>query len=403
MSLITLRPSADMHGMASSSVALSAAAVETQPDGGSMSKTVNVSSPRILSIQAFRGLAAMLVAFLHLHNIEVKYYPTHFLEALQYGWIGVDLFFVISGVVISLVTTGKFGKPKDAGTFLYHRLARIYPTFWFYYAIVLVAFLWNPLLINAHGGHHADLIRSFFLVPNQWGNLVGQAWTLSYEMNFYVTIFLLLLFCPERFVPYFIGLWGASIVAIDCLVPVPYEWWVLWTATNPFIIEFLLGFLLFQLFRRISFPHFAGPLLVFLAVTWFAGLVTWTNITHQGNSAWLRVAYWSRPLCCGPFGFMLLLGGMLMEKQGQLRIGRHLCVLGDWSYSIYLSHEIVCEMVARTLNRITPRGSFAMVIVVALALPSVILVGYLSYSLVEHPVMKRLYKRSVAKLAAEPV
>ena len=349
-------------------------------------------SQRILSLQAFRGLAAMLVVFLHCHNVESKYYPSHFLEPFQWGWIGVDLFFVISGVVISLVTADKFGKPKNAGDFLYNRLARIFPTYWFYYAIVLGAFLWNPLLVNASNGHRADLVRSFFLIPNQSGYLVGQAWTLSYELNFYVVFFLLLLFCRERLVPYSLALWCIFIIVIDCFFRLPEEWWTLWMATNPFIIEFLFGYLIFQLFRRIDFPRSAGPLFVLLALIWISGLAAWTNIAHRGSSTWLKDAYWSRPICCGLFGFMLLLGGMLMEKHGQLRIGKRLSALGDWSYSIYLSHEIVCELVARTLYRIAPHGSFTILIVVAVAPPAVILVGYVSYSLVERPLMTRLYK-----------
>jgi peptidoglycan/LPS O-acetylase OafA/YrhL len=158
-----------------------------------------------------------------------------------------------------------------------------------------------------------------------------------------------------------------SIVVIDCFFQVPYEWWTLWIVTNPFIIEFLFGCLLFQLFRRISFPRFAGSLFVVLALTWLAALVRWTNIAHLGNSSWLRIAYWARPLCCGLFGFLLLLGAMVMEKQGQLRVGKPLDAVGNWSYPIYLSHEIVCELVARIMNRIAPHGSYVILIVVAIA------------------------------------
>ena len=83
----------------------------------------------------------------------------------QYGILGVDLFFVISGVVISAVTVGKFSSARNAGTFLYHRFARIYPTYWVYSALVLAAFLYNPLWINAASGHHVDILPSFLFQP----------------------------------------------------------------------------------------------------------------------------------------------------------------------------------------------------------------------------------------------
>lgn len=139
--------------------------------------SARLSSPRILSIQAFRGIAAMLVVFLHLHHVERKYFASDTLGAFQYGWIGVDLFFLISGVVISLVTAGKFQDRGNAFRFLYHRLARIFPIYWFYYLIILAAYLYNPLWISAATGHHLDLLPSILLIPCS-SMVVGQAWTL---------------------------------------------------------------------------------------------------------------------------------------------------------------------------------------------------------------------------------
>jgi len=187
--------------------------------------TDSVPSKRVLAIQAFRGLAAMLVVLLHLHNIEAKYYPSHFLAPLQYGWIGVDLFFVTSGVVISPALCRAAARTSRPGV--------------------------------AVGAGCVDQRRA----PGQLG------------------------LAEERLL---------------------------------------------------------------------------------GTAALLR-----------PLRFPAAAGRMLMEKQNQLRIGKMFYALGDWSYSIYLSHEIVCELMARIMNHITPRGSFAILVVVAIALPAVILVGYL--------------------------
>src|ERR1700721_85744 len=87
---------------------------------------------RLVSIQVCRGLAAIFVVLAHLHNVELKYFRTNIMGIFQYGVLGVDLFFVISGIVISAVTVGKFSNRRYARTFLYHRLARIYPVYWIY-------------------------------------------------------------------------------------------------------------------------------------------------------------------------------------------------------------------------------------------------------------------------------
>jgi exopolysaccharide production protein ExoZ len=343
----------------------------------------------------------MLVVFLHLQHVEGKYFHTNIMFPFQYGWMGVDLFFVISGVVISIVTEGKFGNRSNATTFLYHRFARIYPTFWFFYFITLVPYLINPLWINAASGHHADLLKSFLLIPNQYDNLVGQAWTLSYELNFYVVFFLLLLLIPERFVPVALVIWGASIGMLDRFFPVPYDHWVLWVVTNPLIFEFLAGCILFRIYRRVQLNRRVGQALVVLALLIFSAVVVWTDYAHDSNSDWLKNAYWLRPCICGLMGALLLLGVMVIERTGLPRFLIPLTLLGDWSYSIYLSHEMFIELISRAANRWLHGFSIDIIVVDVLSLPVVIYAGYLTYTWVEHPVMTFLYKRAPRRVPAQ--
>ncbi len=347
---------------------------------------------RIVSIQALRGVAAMMVVLLHMHNVEEKYFHTGYFGFGQYGWMGVDLFFVISGVVMSLVTVGKFESYPNAARFLYHRLARIYPTFWFYYLIVLAAYLYNPMWINAASGHKADLLRSFFLIPNQYENLVGQAWTLSYELTFYILFFLLLLCIPERIVPAVLLACGTAIGVIDYLIQIPHDWHVLWVVTNPFIWEFLAGCFLFQLYRRIPTHSRLGPYFWAFSLTLLGAVVLSTHMFHAGNSAWLKNAYYLRPFLCGIMGASLILGFMLQERRMHIPLLRQMGSLGDWSYSIYLFHEIVAELVARAVNRWWHDLPAAMLFIAVIAVPAIVLTGYLGYTRIEHPLLTRLYR-----------
>jgi exopolysaccharide production protein ExoZ len=349
------------------------------------------AKPRILSIQVFRGISAMLVVLLHLHNVERKYFQTHYMDPFQFGWIGVDLFFVISGVVISLVTAGKFQNRPAAVRFLYQRFARIYPTFWFYYAIISAAFLYNPLWINASSGHHADLLRSLFLIPSRYGNIVGQAWTLSYELNFYLVFFTLLLFVPERRLLWFLAAWGTGIISLDLLAPVPYDHWVGWMITNPFILEFLAGCLLFRICTQVQLGLRAGIVSLITGITWFGGLLLWTHWRHGGQSDWLKNGYWARPLACSVVGFLVLLGMILLERSGRLRVGKLLLGIGDWSYSIYLSHEVVIELIGRTAHRYLHNFHAAILVVDVVSVPLVIVTGYCGYTWVEKPLLSLLY------------
>lgn len=90
---------------------------------------------------------------------------------------------------------------------------------------------------------------------------------------------------------------------------------------------------------------------------------------------------------------------MELERSSQLRFARPLEAVGDWSYSIYLSHTIVVSIVGRAVVHFMPHWHFAMLVIDVFALPTVVLVGYLSYTWIERPTTKFLYKRS-GKVAA---
>ena len=81
---------------------------------------------KILSIQALRGIAAALVVIYHAQALLAKF-TVHgardaWLNGTQglrsFGGIGVDIFFVISGAVITYVSWNLFGKPDEVATFL---------------------------------------------------------------------------------------------------------------------------------------------------------------------------------------------------------------------------------------------------------------------------------------------
>jgi peptidoglycan/LPS O-acetylase OafA/YrhL len=90
---------------------------------------------KLRSIQALRGVAVLSVVAFHALSIEQKYSGGDLLfpDFLRLGQSGVDLFFVISGFVMVTVTKGRFGPNGERMRFLWGRLTRIYPTYWFYF------------------------------------------------------------------------------------------------------------------------------------------------------------------------------------------------------------------------------------------------------------------------------
>ncbi len=355
---------------------------------------------RIASIQVCRGLAALAVVMAHLHNVEMKYFDSNSLHAFQYGVGGVDLFFVISGVVISAVTAGRFGDVRNATRFLYQRFVRIYPIYWIYTAIVLGAYLFNPLWINASGGHHVDILQSFLLIPTGVPMLLLQGWTLTYEIYFYLVFFLLLLFCPERYLLWIMLFWGSSALAVHFLLHPGQP--ILAMLFSPLIFEFLLGCLLFSIYKRASLHPAAGVVLIGLSLLVLLGIATLTVHGHHSNQEWIEFSPQNRLLAYGVFSFLFLLGIMELERSRIILFAAPLIALGDWSYSIYLSHTIVLKIVSHLFDRYFPRLTYSMGWVTGISLPAVLVAGYLSFNFIERPLMALLYKPSPRPVTALP-
>jgi peptidoglycan/LPS O-acetylase OafA/YrhL len=361
--------------------------------------TVPRPHKRVASIQVFRGLAAMLVVANHIQKIDSKYAHTGWLDIFQFGVVGVDIFFVLSGIVISMVTLGKFGSAPNALRFLRNRLTRVYPVYWVYTAIVLCAFLYNPALINAGAGHRTHILASFLLIPNNLPMLVMQGWTLSYEIWFYL-IFTVLLFLPAKAMPWLLGCWAGLLVAFGLGLPFAHAP-IPDVMTSPLILEFLAGCVLYQIYRSARLPAWGGPVLLLSSAGWLVTIIAWTAWHYGFDQRWIESSRCLRPAIYGTFALPLVLGGMEMERAKDWRFWRGFERVGDWSYSIYLSHLIVLEAVARTLQKV---GASPLVMVLSLLVlggPMAILVGALSFRFIEQPLI-RLFHTASAPTSPKP-
>ncbi len=152
---------------------------------------------KFISIQYLRGLAAVLVLASH-----ALLYPLieHNLTYGRLGWLGVILFFVISGFIMVVVTgEGRF----SAGGFLRRRFIRIVPMYWGATLIAAALALLAPQLFKTTVYDTGQLVLSLLFVPfyNPVSGgihpLYKLGWTLNYEVFFYIC-FALLAFLGAR-------------------------------------------------------------------------------------------------------------------------------------------------------------------------------------------------------------
>ncbi|NYF11336.1 peptidoglycan/LPS O-acetylase OafA/YrhL [Leifsonia sp. AK011] len=350
---------------------------------------------QLQSIQVARGFAALSVVAFHALDSQPRYFsnisvlPGFF----NGGMAGVDLFFVISGFVMVLTTRGRHGKPREVGKFLWNRFFRIYPTYWFYFLLLLPVLILAPTWINASQGNQVDLVASFFLLPSDLLPILLVAWTLTIELWFYI-VFAVLLFLPEKVLPAALAVWFVVLVIVNWNGPISASPFVEVPA-NAMAIEFIFGGVAALVFRKVNLVAAAITAVAGLAIIVFFGEATVSDLTAGPGL--------HRPLTLGLGFALLLLAFTAWENRASIGFLGRFTVLGDMSYSLYLSHVLVLVAMGRIWAAIA--GPFATNIPAIIAwwlvtFAVVLVAGYLSYRLIERPVMG-LSRRWRAKVFRE--
>lgn len=149
---------------------------------------------KIHSIQYIRAFAAILVLLFHAYSIIFR--PA--INIFSFGQYGVDIFFMISGLIMSYIMAGYAEKEKAHEDFFRKRLARIYPP---YFLALIFALSLSAAGIGGFSKQKGifDFTLFTFFDSFSQGKITGTqthlpiAWTLYYEMFFYLVCTLSLL------------------------------------------------------------------------------------------------------------------------------------------------------------------------------------------------------------------
>ncbi|NWD69928.1 acyltransferase [Pseudomonas gingeri] len=341
---------------------------------------------RLYSLQGLRGLAVLGVVLFHMAAVEHKYSGG---DTLLPGWVdffqlGVDLFFVISGFVMVIVTRGRFQDLAQAQRFLFNRVSRIYPNYWLYFFITLVVYLVQPTLVNSsHGG--SNLWLSFLLLPNDRVLLVMVAWSLVFELWFYL-VFSFLLGFRERWLALLMLAWAALLVTFNLLDSWRDYSSVLKIVLHPYALEFIIGSgvaLFFYSRHSAKVPTaLLWLMLVAAVVPGFALINHFELFSTEGLPRMLLVGL--------VFG-ALTLSLALLERRRLIQCPRFLVFTGDMSYTIYLSHLLVLGVIGRAWQIIGnwPTHFEDNLVFLALMMIAVWGYGWVGYSFFEKPVLDR--------------
>ena len=156
-------------------------------------------------LDGIRGLAVLLVMFAHLTVTESAAWPDRAINHVaKYGWSGVDLFFVLSGFLITGILYDAKDSDRYFGNFYLRRVLRIFPLYYaviFFAAVVLPRFTSNP---DFHLDHHGlwywtylqNIGRAWFGAKSNF--VVDVTWSLAIEEQYYVLWPLVVFYLSRR-------------------------------------------------------------------------------------------------------------------------------------------------------------------------------------------------------------
>lgn len=345
------------------------------------------TSSTLYGVQVLRGLAALLVVLFHARFLVST--PT--IEWLfRNGAAGVDVFFVISGLVMAL-TADRF---TPAG-FLAKRLLRIVPLYWLFSAAKLAVLLVANVSARKIVLSPLYVAKCFLFIPAFDGDgniypLITAGWSLSFEMYFYV-LCAAALFARRL---NFIALTVLMVVFATLLGLAPFLRPIATTSAPlsllaPISLEFAAGMILGKLWRS-GFRANSG-LAAALALGGFVAILLVPPYVGQLDPL--------RPVVFGLPAMAIVGGTLFLEPQVAFRRWAGFVLLGDASYSLYLAHTAVLPIADKVLGKLTQQPLIVFWGIVIAAVIS----GVAAHLFVEQPlnmVIKRLAGRNAAPVGA---
>lgn len=330
-----------------------------------MNPALQASTDKLDSIQMLRAIAALAVVFFHI-------------PLFRNGDWGVDIFFVISGFIMAMVTS------HSGSYFFTKRVIRVVPLYWLGTLGVFAVALVLPSLLDNTTAHVPGLLKSLFFIPYQKGEYVQPllylGWTLNFEMFFYALFAISmaishrhrLLICSSLLLA--LVLLG-QLVTFDALLAKYY--------THQILLEFVLGMGCYAVYARTAAWRAAGPsqgARLALIVIGVAALVYMPFAAGLSQSLG-RGLVWGVPAAVI---FLALVHGL-----SGVRLPALLVLIGDASYSLYLFHPYVLKVFNKVFHVFDTPGVLAYIMTpVSIALCCAVAIGI--YYVIELPMTRWL-------------
>jgi len=278
---------------------------------------------RLVSLDLVRFFAAFSVVTYHYTaRGESSDFPL-LSQVSQFGYLGVPLFFIISGYVISLSANNR--SPIE---FAVSRFIRLYPAFWAgIFVTCTILFFYNNDTLDV-----AQILANLTMLNDYLGhaNIDGVYWTLQAELKFYACVFLLLAFNVFHKFHYWLTFWVVLTFA-HTLIGQPY--FMGWFISPSYSCYFIAGVALYLI-------HKGGRNIFNISILLSSLVLSAYNSYHQAAEFIPNPSQTGQliaaSLCC--LFFMLFYA--LVRGHLQLKSSSYLLTLGAITYPLYLIHNV---------------------------------------------------------------
>jgi exopolysaccharide production protein ExoZ len=282
---------------------------------------------QLLSIQYLRGLAALSV--LGTHALQWPLAEMN-MGLLKTGRLGVDVFFVISGFIITTIAgDGRF----NPGEFLIRRAFRIVPAYWAATLLITILAVAMPTQFRTTIPTIEGLVKSLLFIPSldPKAPLLLLGWTLNFEVFFYL-VFASLFFLGSKARTFVLLVMFALLVGIGQFVTGLSHVEAIYT--SPSLIGFSFGTILAQAYQHGLFARFCEQLRWASIAAPCVLLVAYYAVDWGGAE---EIALWKH-LLMSSTALSIVLFGLNCEAASQVAYIKVFKYIGDISYSVYLFH-----------------------------------------------------------------
>ena len=344
------------------------------------------SATRQIELDFIRGVAILLVLHFHFSSANIFVYNIAGLPLINFGWAGVDLFFVLSGFLVGGLLCKEWLRSGtvDAKRFLTRRAFKIWPG---YYALIAAYVITRKQPLNTF------LWQNVLNVQNYAGTSISHTWSLAVEEHFYILLSLSAWWCASRKVPIRRFFFGLGVVAVSVTV---YRTWLgvsghglYFFQTHTRIDALMLGVMLAIIFH---FSH--DRFLQLQNRRYLLGVVLVASV------AALLISPQFKPngpqVIAADLGSGALLLLSYKPNQGSHgRLYKLVANIGLYSYGIYLWHTSVTGPVVFLVHRLNlPWAEYPVRLV------SAIVLGAIMTKLIEFPFLR--LRETVMPAAVKP-